>query len=269
MGLPKISVIIPSFNQAQFIGETLKSVIAQNYPALELIVIDGGSEDGSADVIRQHEKHIAYWVSESDNGQTDALIKGFNRSTGEIQCWLNSDDQLLPGTLHQVAEYFEKHTDVDVVFGDTIWINVAGEEIRRQREIPFNRFIWMFTYNYMPGMSTFWRRSIYEAIGGLDPQFNLVMDADLWIRMSYAGKIGHVRNFWSYMRFYDEQKNRRLRDDSNREDMVIRSRYWGTERPPFMKVKRLTAQLIRTTWKLLTGCYYPGYVRNLENRPQV
>ena len=261
---PKISVVIPSFNQATFIEGTLRSVIDQNYSNLELIVIDGGSTDGSIEIIRKYEKYITYWVSEPDGGQTKGLIKGFNRSTGNIQCWINSDDLLEKGTLARVADYFESYPNIDAVFGNSLWINEADQPLREQREIPFNRFIWMYTYNYIPGMSMFWRKEIYDKVGGLNPDFDLSMDADLWIRFAEVGRIAHVGEIWSRMRFYPEQKNRRLRDKSYVEGLRIRARYWGTTKPPLYAVKKAIAHSSRLLWKLATGCYPLGYRRYME-----
>lgn len=255
---------MPSYNQGEFLERTLRSVLDQNYPNLELIVMDGGSTDNSVDIIRRYEDRIAYWVSEKDNGQTDALARGFARSTGDIQCWLNSDDLHEPGVLFRVAEYLAEHPDIDAVYGSTRWIDAEDRQLRVHHEMPFNLFIWLHTYNYIPGMSMFWRRGIYERVGGLDPSFNLAMDADLWSRISRDGRIGHVREIWSSMRFYPEQKNRALRAASDSEDDKIRAREWGTETPPLLTVKRWLAQAIRVVWKFTTGCYLPGYRRQLE-----
>lgn len=265
MNRPRISVVVPSFNQAGYLGATLESVISQNYPDLELIVIDGGSKDGSVEILRQYERNLDYWVSEPDQGQTDALIKGFKRATGDVFCWLNSDDLLEPGTLAEVADFFVRNPQTDAVFGDALWIDEAGKPLRLQREIPFNRFLWMYTYNYIPGMSMFWRREIYWRVGGLNPEFNLAMDADLWIRFADSGRIAHVRKVWSRMRFYPEQKNRRLRAESDAEDMRLRARYWGKELPPMYGLKKITAQWLRVAWKLAMGCYSLGYKRYMDN----
>jgi glycosyltransferase involved in cell wall biosynthesis len=265
MSVPKISVVIPSFNQARFIQDTLLSVINQKYPALELIVIDGGSTDGSVDIIKKYDQYMSYWVSEPDGGQTHGLIKGFKRATGEILCWLNSDDLHTPNTLREVADCFRKHPNVDAIFGDSIWIDECGTPLRVQREIPFNRFIWMYTYNYIPGMSMFWRKQLYQKSGGLNPEYNLAMDADLWIRFADVGRLKHVRAVWSHMRFYPEQKNRRLRDKSDAEDWKIRARYWNGTTPSLHRLKSCVAQSIRIAWKLGTGCYPLGYQRYLEN----
>lgn len=264
MPVPKISVVVPSYNQGHYLGLTLASVIDQNYPNLELIVMDGGSTDGSVEVIRSYERHIAYWQSQKDDGQTAALADGFRRSSGDIQCWLNSDDLHFPYTLREVAEYFQRRPAVDAVYGNALWIDGAGQALREQREIGFYRFLWMYTYNYIPGMSMFWRRAVYERAGGLNPDFNLAMDADLWIRMADVGRIRHARRLWSKMRYYPEQKNVRLRERSDQEDLLIRRRYWGSDEPRFYSCKQAVAKLVRIGLKTATGCYGAGYRRDLN-----
>lgn len=208
---------------------------------------------------------MKFWCSEPDGGQTQGIIKGMAHATGEILCFLNSDDLFEAGALKEVGEYFARHVDVDVVYGDTLWIDGEGKAIRQQKEIPFNRFIWIYTYNYIPGMSTFWRRSIYEKAGGFDPNFQLAFDADLWIRFSYLGKIRHAARQWSRMRFYPEQKNRRLREQSDSEDLRIRARYFKDQTlPSTYNLRRKLAMGLRMAWKLLNGCYFRGYQRFME-----
>lgn len=255
MAYPRISVVVPSFNQARWIGITLRSIVGQNYPDLELIVIDGGSTDGSQKVIEQFEANLAYWVSEPDGGQVNGLIKGFARATGDILCWINSDDLMLGQSMQEAAAYLGHHADAGAVFGDTVWIDEIGKTLRGQREIDFDRFLWLHTYNYIPGMSMYWRREVYEAVGGLNPKFDLAMDADLWLRISQVSRIGHVRQFWSAMRYYPEQKNRRLRDRSNLEDEMIRSGYWGADRPAFVGARRAVARGMRVLRRVATRSY--------------
>ncbi len=268
--LPRISVVVPSYNQAKYLEMTLRSVLDQHYPNLELIVIDGGSRDESPDIIRKYQQHMKFWCSEPDGGQTQGIIKGFSQATGDILCFLNSDDLFEPGVLREVGEYFSQHPEVDVVYGDTTWIDVNGKCLRIQKEIPFCRFLWIYTYNYIPGMSTFWTSIIYDRVGGLNPEFQLAFDADLWIRFSDQGIIKHVRRQWSRMRFYPEQKNRRLREQSDLEDMIIRERYWKDHRiPKTYYLRRKIAICIRIMWRLITGCYYPGYHRFIEEVEKV
>jgi len=252
----RITIVTPSYNQARFLEATLRSVHDQGYPNLEHIVIDGGSTDGSVEILRRFEGKLAYWVSEPDRGQTDALIKGFSRATGEILAWLNSDDLYEPHTLWEVADFFSRHPEVHFVYGDAMWIDINGMVLKPKKEIPFNRFIWLYDHNYIPQPSSFWRREIYEAVGGLDPRFDLAMDADLWIRFAEKTKLVHVRRVWSRMRLYPEQKNQRLRAISDQEDEIIRSRYLSQESLWLRRAKRLLAKGLRVSWKLVRGCYW-------------
>ena len=264
--LPRISVVVPSYNQAQYLELTLRSILDQDYPNLELIVIDGGSKDESPEIIRKYQQHMKFWCSEPDGGQSKGIVKGFSHATGEILCFLNSDDLFEPGALREVGDYFLRHPNVDAVYGDALWIDGLGKTIQPKKEMPFNRFIWLYTYNYVPSMSMFWRRSIYDRAGGINPEFQLAFDADLWIRFSDAnGKIRHVARQWSRMRFYPEQRNRQLRAQSDREDLRIRSRYWKNQaQPKAYALRRKTALGLRILWKLLSGCYGLEYRRQME-----
>ncbi len=264
VSVPRISVVVPSYNQGHYLRATLDSVLGQRYPSLELIVVDGGSQDDSKEILQGYASQLDWWVSEPDGGQTEALIKGFGHATGDIFCWLNSDDQFEPWTLAEVGDWFARHPSADVVYGDTMWIDARGRQLRAQREIPLNRFIWLHTYNYIPGMSTFWRRGIYEAAGGLDASFNVCMDGDLWMRMAELTKLHHVRRIWSRMRWYPAQKCRRLAETLEAEHLRICARYWHTERPPFLRARKQLAHAMRIAWKAATGCYAPGYVRDLS-----
>lgn len=253
---PRVSLVTPSFNQVRYIEETMRSVLDQGYPNLEYIVMDGGSTDGSVEVIRRHSDRLAHWVSEPDDGQTDALARGFRRATGEIMGWLCSDDLLEPGSLFEVARAFSENPGWQVIYGDGTWIDADGRPLRRQKEIPFNRFVFMYDYNYLPQPSTFWRRGIYERVGGLDTSFDLAMDADLWARFAEHAEIHHVPRAWSRMRRYAEQKNSRMRDRSNREDARIRARYLPEEPAWRRRSKRVAAKGLRVATRLRRGAYW-------------
>lgn len=253
---PKISVVTCSYGQARYLDATLRSVIEQGYGKLEYIVVDGGSQDGSVDIIRGHAAALAWWVSEPDRGQTDALIKGFAHANGDIQGWLCSDDLLLPGALAEVARFFERHPEVDAVYGDSVWIDAAGNFLRCKREIAFDRFVMLFDHNYIPQPSMFWRRSLYERVGGLDPRFNLAMDNDLWERFSRHGRIAHLPVYLSCMRYYPAQKTRAMRPQGMREDAEIRSRDALGRVPLFAWPLRGGARLMRVLRKLAAGGYF-------------
>jgi glycosyltransferase involved in cell wall biosynthesis len=260
---PVISVVVCSFNHGHFIRETLQSIVDQTYPHKEIIVIDGGSQDGTAEILQEFASQLAFWVSEKDEGQTDALIKGFSHATGDILCWLNSDDLFELGALEQVAAYFVAHPKTQAVYGDALWIDAQSQPLREQREIPFSTFILAYTYNYIPGMSMFWRREAFEKAGGLDRSFRCAMDFDLWSRISLIGKIGHVKKIWSRMRRYPEQISMKFRQRCDYEDCLIRVRHYGEESDAVIKMKRKAAMAWRLLWKVTTGCYSTSYRREV------
>jgi glycosyltransferase involved in cell wall biosynthesis len=250
-----ISIVTCSFEQGRYLDATIRSVLDQHYPSTEYIIIDGGSTDASVEVIRRYAPRLAHWVSEPDKGQTDALIKGFDRATGEIQGWLCSDDLLLPGSLARVAAFFEAHPQVDAAYGDSLWIDDAGNYLRPKKESDFNRFVLMFDHNYISQPSMFWRRSLYERVGGLDRRFNLAMDNDLWERFSRHTKIGHIDAYLSCMRYYPEQKTRALRPKGKIEDAEIRARSKLAGSAMLRPALRPAARAMRIMAKLAAGGY--------------
>jgi glycosyltransferase involved in cell wall biosynthesis len=192
--LPRISIVTPSFNQAAYLEDTIKSVIEPAYPNLEYGVVDGGSTDGSADLIRRHAQRLAFWISEPDQGQYDAINKGFGRTTGEIMGWLNSDDQYLPWTLAVVGEVFATFPEVQWVTslcplhldeqGKVISCGVSEgfsrEGFFRGENLPAGN--WHAT-GWIQQESTFWRRSLWNRVGGkLDLSCKIAADFDLWAR---------------------------------------------------------------------------------------
>ncbi len=253
---PSISLVTCSYQQARFLDATMRSVFDQAYPDLQYVIVDGGSCDGSAQIIANHAESLAYWVSEPDAGQTDALIKGFNQVTGEVCGWLCSDDLLLPGALAIVSEYFRVHPEVDALYGDSIWIDAEGQPIRAKKEMDFDRFVFLHDHNYIPQPSMFWRRRLYETVGGLNPNFNLAMDSDLWDRFAHRTRIVHLPRYLSCMRFYPEQKTRSLKPSGQAEDLLIRTRSSPLARLPWLRpVLHGTARLKRFMGKALAGGY--------------
>lgn len=251
-----ISIVTCSFQQGKYLDATMRSVIGQEYSNLEYIVMDGGSTDASVEIIKRYGQHLAHWVSERDEGQTDALIKGFKLSRGEIMGWLCSDDLLLPGALKSVSEFFEAHPHIDAAYGDSLWIDGSSNFIRCKREIPFNRFVWFYDHNYVPQPSMFWRRRLYDAVGGLDSRFDLAMDTDLWERFSARARIARIPGYLSAMRFYPEQKQNSRRSESLREDAIIRSRNPLAKADSFAyPLLHALARIGRISRKLVAGGY--------------
>ena len=185
---PKISVVTPNFNQGKFIEQTIQSVINQNYPNLEYIIIDGGSTDDSLDIIEKYSDSLAHWESGKDDGMYHAINKGFDLSSGEIMCWVNSDDVLWPNSLHKVAALFNKYDKVKWLMGKPLMINEMGEIIWsgfNNVHSPYFFYLHNHTrsYTFIQQESTFWKRSLWEKTGGhLDTSFNLGADFDLWLR---------------------------------------------------------------------------------------
>lgn len=254
----RITVVTPSYNQGPYLEQTLRSVHDQRYPHVEHLVVDGGSSDESIEILERWSDSLDYWISEPDEGQTDALVKGFGHATGDILCWLNSDDMFEPWTLREVATFFEDNPQAQVVYGDATWVDAGGRLVRTKREHAFSRFIFLYDHDFVPQPSTFWRRELYERVGGLNPSFDLAMDADLFIRFADVTRIHHVRRPWSRMRLYPDQKNQRLRLQSNLEDGLIRDRYVRSQPSWLIQSKTAIARGMRITWKLATGCYSPA-----------
>lgn len=261
---PRISVVTCSYQQGAFLEATLRSVLDQGYPDLEYIVMDGGSHDGSAEIIERHADRLAYWISAKDEGQTDALARGFDRATGDVMGWLCSDDLLLPGALEQVGRYFSTHPEVEVVYGDALWIDERGSPIRTKKEMGFNRFIFLFDHNYLPQPSVFWRRSLYDRVGGLDRAFDLAMDGDLWERFSRVTRIAHTRGYWSGLRRYAAQKTQALRPRGREEDAVLRARSAFGRSDLAHALLHPVARINRIATRLALGCYGAPLPPHLE-----
>lgn len=204
---PRISLVTPSFGQGRFIEETLHSVFYQNYANLEYFVQDGGSSDNTVEIVKMHEHQLAGWASEPDDGQSHAINKGFERTTGDLMGWLNSDDLLLPNTLHKVAKFFADHPEVDVVYGNRVLIDENGLEIGRWILPGHSDFVLSWA-DYVPQETLFWRRSIWERAGGcIDQSFRFAMDWDLLIRFREAGAtFAHIPEFMGAFRIHQQQK---------------------------------------------------------------
>lgn len=188
---PKILIITPSFNQGRFLEDTILSVLNQNYSNLEYIIIDGGSTDYSVEIIRKHQKHLAYWVSEKDKGQSHAINKGLAKGKGEIIGWLNSDDTYLPGTLETVAKAFERFPEYDVVYGDQVLTDEDGVFLRTKHELPYS-YHRLIYHMYQSQPATFFKRSVYEKLGGINEDLHYCMDHEFFLRIGKDCKVLHL-----------------------------------------------------------------------------
>ncbi|HUE98444.1 MAG TPA: glycosyltransferase family 2 protein, partial [Anaerolineales bacterium] len=204
--LPLVSIVTPTFNQARYIEATIQSVLAQDYPRIEYIIIDGGSTDGTVDIIRKYEGRLASWVSEPDKGQTDAINKGFARAKGDILAWINSDDTYQPGAIAAAVRYLEDHPAVGLVYGDCNFINKTGRVIGKfnaaQTDLPLLRR----GYVHIPQQASFFRAGLWRQVGPLDPSFYFAMDYDLWTRLAARSDIKYVPQTWANFRLHTSGK---------------------------------------------------------------
>lgn len=204
--LPLVSIITPSFNQARYIEATIQSVLSQDYPHIEYMIVDGGSSDGTLDIIKNHEAKLAWWVSEKDKGQTDAINKGFARAKGKILAWLNSDDTYEPGAVSAVVQYLQEHSEVGMVYGDANFINESGRVIGKFGSAQTSYRLLRQGYAHIPQQTMFFRADLWREVGPLDPSFYFAMDYDLWTRIAARTEIRYVPQTWANFRLHTSGK---------------------------------------------------------------
>ncbi len=202
---PRISVVIPSFNQAAYLEAALESVLRQRYPDLEVIVIDGGSTDGSVEILRRFGNRLAHWTSAPDRGQTDAINRGFELATGEIVTWLNSDDMYLAGALDSAARALADNPRAGMVYADGVMVDKNGALLDRHRYRDLGALD-LLCFHVLLQPTVFMRRAALQEVGRLDESYNLIMDHDLWVRIAARYPILHVSEEWAAERTHPEAK---------------------------------------------------------------
>jgi glycosyltransferase involved in cell wall biosynthesis len=203
---PLVSVVTPSFNQAAFLESAVQSVLQQSYPRLEYIIVDGGSTDGSLDIIRKYSDKLAWWTSEKDKGQTDALNKGFAHARGNIFAWLNSDDTYQSGAVASAVEYLQANSQFCLVYGDSNYINEAGQVIGRFPAAQTDLHRLHQGYVHIPQQASFFRGDLWREVGPLDPSFYFAMDYDLWVRIAARTQVKYVPQMWANFRLHTAGK---------------------------------------------------------------
>lgn len=222
--LPSITVVTPSFNQAAFLERTIRSVLDQGYPNLEYLVLDGGSTDGSVDIIRRFADRIDYWVSQPDGGQTAAINAGWRRAHGEILAWLNSDDYYLPGALEIVGRAFVEHPDAALVYGPMRREDPDGRSLG-MLGAAFSRRVLLYSHQMIPQPSAFFRRAGVEAAGPLDESLHYSMDYDFLLRLTSVGATMMIPETLAVATIHAEAKTTRDRAVAAVETNRVRRRY--------------------------------------------
>jgi glycosyltransferase involved in cell wall biosynthesis len=252
----KVSIITPSFKQARFIESTIRSVLEQDYPNIEYIVIDGGSQDGTLEILQKYADRLAAWVSEPDHGQTDAINKGFSQATGEVLAWLNSDDTYEPGAVTAAVKYLAEHPEIGLVYADTNFIDESGRRLGRfpAAQTDYRRL--RQGYVHIPQQAAFFRADLWRQVGPLDPDFYFAMDYDLWVRLAKLAPLAYLSGqTWANFRLHTSGKTIAADDRCWPEMLKVHYRDGGTFFAPIVAkyyLRKMVAPLLNWNrqWKM-------------------
>jgi glycosyltransferase involved in cell wall biosynthesis len=203
---PLVSIITPSYNQASFLEASLRSMLEQKYPSIEYLVVDGGSTDGSVEIIRKYADRLAWWVSEPDHGQAEAINKGFRRAQGEFIAWLNSDDQYLPGAVAAAVAAFQEHPAAGLVYGDVLAVDEADRRINLMR-FGDHTLLDLMSFKIIGQPAVFMRRSALDQAGELDASYHFLLDHHLWLRIASQTPMVHIPKTLAAARYHPQAKN--------------------------------------------------------------
>lgn len=248
--LPLVTIVTPSFNQADYLEATINSVLEQSYPHIEYIIMDGGSTDGSVDIIKKYEGRIASWVSEQDKGQTEAINKGFNRAKGDILAWLNSDDTYAnPNAVADAVNFLIAHPQVAMVYADCNFIDETGTFIGKfaSRQTDYAKL--RTGYVHISQQTMFFRAKYWKELGPLDPSFYFAMDYDLWVRIAKHAPIQYLPGrTWANFRIHTSSKTN-VNDERGWKEMLrVHYRDGGSFFSPIV-AKYYLRKVIGPLWK--------------------
>lgn len=232
-----LTLVTPSFNQRKYIQATLDSVLQQDYPQIQYIVMDGASTDGTVDLLKEYGDRFK-WISEKDAGQTDAIIKGFAQGDGEILGWLNSDDTLEPGAIACAMDYLAAHPEVDLVYGDAAFIDEQGKFIATCAHVePFDRHRLLHYSDFIVQPAAFFRRSALDKAGGLDVQLHWAMDYDLWLKLTAVGKAVYLPGRLANYRWLGDNKTASGGSGRLEEVLGVARRHGARSLPAYFKLE--------------------------------
>lgn len=246
--LPLVTIVTPSFNQARYLPATIESVLAQDYPNLEYIIVDGGSTDDSAAIIARYADRLAWWVSEKDDGQTSAINRGFAHANGEILAWLNSDDTYEPGAIREAVEFLMANPAVGLVYGDCNFIDENGRKFGVFSAAQTDAKKLRQGYVHIPQQASFWRSELWKQIAPLDESFFFAMDYDLWVRLAKLSELRYLpgRN-WANFRLHTDAKSIAADDRCWPEMMRVHYRDGGSFFS-LMNIKYISRKMIAPWW---------------------
>lgn len=250
---PKISIITPSYNQAEYLERTILSVFNQNYPNLEYIIIDGGSTDGSVEIIKKYADRITYWVSEADNGQSNAINKGIKQATGEWIAWQNSDDIFYPGSFLGLKVASAKHANANLLIGNMMMIDSKDNNIRDISYVKPTLSSLLAEGMVLTNQSAFWHRSVHERIGLLDETLHYAFDYEWFLRVASLGNAYHTNKIWGGWRIHDEAKASLYPNKFKQEFQKVISEYKHTKTNKFFyMIRRMILLFFQGKFKYLT-----------------
>lgn len=263
MPLPTIAIVTPSLNQGRFLEQTIRSVLDQNYPALQYWIQDGGSTDNSLEIIKKYESRLTGWTSAHDEGHADAVNRGFTHIRGEIMAFINSDDYYLPGALETAAEAFAADPDLDFVYGDAVYVAPDDRPLVVDVLPPYD---WedLRRICIVPQQASFWRRRAWEAAGGLGREFWFSFDYEFFLKVAQNGRVRHVPRLLAAYRHHAQTKTSTGKNRWADDDRKLRERYLG--RPEWngadwLRLKWLTIRQISSiAWRRLKGERFPTLV---------
>jgi glycosyltransferase involved in cell wall biosynthesis len=254
---PRITVVTPSYNQGVFLEQTIRSVLLQGYPNLEYIIIDGGSSDDTLEIIEKYAPYLTYWVSEPDRGQSHAINKGFERSTGQIMCWLNSDDYYLPDTLMTVAENLATGTGNYAIVGHCVQVFADGRPSMRHegKYEDLQRLLQFWKGYHMHQPAIFWRREVFDKTGFLNENHHYIMDFDYWVRIGRHFVFKNVDRELACFTYHDKAKTGDGFVKYARELRTHSATFW----PPRFKLGYW-----RLKFSMISHLYFRPFVRKLR-----
>jgi glycosyltransferase involved in cell wall biosynthesis len=249
---PLVSIITPSYNQAAFLEQTMRSVLDQNYPHIEYLVADGGSDDGSVEIIKRYADRLAWWVSEKDKGQAEAINKGFARAKGKYIAWVNSDDFYQPGAIRAAVAELEAHPDAGMVFGD---VQVVDQDGKILNSLHYGNWglkeLMMFHIIGQPAV--FMRRAVLEKAGYLDMSYHFMLDHQLWLRMGLQAGIRYVPQLWAGAHYHEDCKNLAQAAEFGKD--AYRIVEWMQKAPEFDESMAVIAPYVKAGAERINGFY--------------